>query len=276
MYTVRNGLGMLSLGLALLVLLAGCSLPLFTANETFSEVFETGEAPTIVVDTFNGSIDISNGEDNEVVVEVTKHASGFDQRTAEESLDNIDVSLVEDDNEIRITVRRVGHTFGNCGASVIIAAPAGAKVVLKSRNGYIVSEGMQGGIDARTSNAKIEVFEGSGVIDVDSSNGSIRIEATNALVDAHTSNARIRFEGTLAEGAHKFKTSNGRIDVLLPPESQFCFKASTSNGRVDCEFPYQEESSRRRRRLSGTVGEDPKCSLTLATSNSSIDIRRDD
>ncbi len=275
-HTSRIYVGALGLGLVLLVLVSGCGLPLFKATETISEVFETGDAPTIVVETFNGSIDISNGQHDEVVVEINKHASGFDQRRAEDSLDNIEVSLVQDMNEIRITVRRVGHTFGNCGASVIIAAPKRSKIDLKSRNAYIVSEGMQGGIDARTSNGKIEIYEGSGPIEADSSNGSIRIEATDAVVDAHTSNARIRFQGTLAEDEHKFKTSNARIEVILPPDSQFRFQASTSNGSIDCEFPYDSDRSRSRRRKSGTVGDNPNCSLSLATSNSSIDIRRDD
>jgi DUF4097 and DUF4098 domain-containing protein YvlB len=251
-------------------------LPLFTATETISEVFDTGDAPTIVVETFNGSIDISDGEDDEVVVEIEKRASGFDQSAAENSLGNIEISLIQDVNEIRITARQVGHTFGNCGASVIIAAPKGAKVVLKSTNAYIVSEGMQGGIDAQTSNGKIEVYKGRGPIKADSSNGTIRIEATDAVVDAHTSNARIRFQGTLAEDEHRFKTSNGRIDVILPEDSQFHFQAASSNGRIDCEFPYESDRSRSRRKKSGTVGDDPHCSISLATSNGSIDIRRDE
>lgn len=275
-YQARNRLGMWCLGLVSLALSLGCDLPLFTANETISEVFKTGDAPTIVVDTFNGSIDVSNGSDDEVVVEVTKQASGFDQRAAEESLENVEVSLAEDENEIHVTIKRVGHTFGNCGASVVIAAPKGAKIDLKSRNGHVVSEGMQGGIDAQTSNGKIEVFEASGVVEVASSNGSIRIEAIDALVDAHTSNGRIQFQGTLAEAEHTFKTSNGKIDVILPRDSQFRFKAATSNGSIDCEFPFESDGSKSRRRKSGIVGDNPHCSLTLATSNSSIDIRRDD
>jgi Toastrack DUF4097 len=274
--TARIHVGALSLGLVLLLLVTGCALPLFTATETISEVFETGDSPMIVVETFNGSIDISDGADDEVVVEINKRASGFDQHAAEDNLDSIEISMVQDANEIRVTVRRVGQTFGNCGASVVIAAPKGAKVNLRSNNAYIVSEGMQGGVDARTSNGKIEIYEGSGPIEADSSNGSIRIEATDAVVDAHTSNGRIFFQGTLAEDEHKFKTSNGRIEVILPKDSQFRFQASTSNGRIDCEFPYDSERSRSRRRKSGTVGDNPNCSLSLVTSNGSIDISRDD
>jgi DUF4097 and DUF4098 domain-containing protein YvlB len=262
--------------LALLLLLPGCDLPLFTASETVSEVFETSATPRVVIETFNGSIDVSNGEDDEVVVEVTKRAGGFDQPAAERNLDQIEIAAVEDANEIRVSVRRVGHMPGNCGASVVVAAPKTAQIVLKTSNGYVVSEGMQGGIDAVTSNARIEVYEAAGDIEADSSNGSIHIEATDAVVDAQTSNARVEFEGSLADKSHRFRTSNGRIEVTLPPDSRFRFEASTSNGGIDCDFPFDDDASRSRRKKSGTVGENPACLLKLSTSNSSIDIRRAD
>jgi DUF4097 and DUF4098 domain-containing protein YvlB len=267
--------GLWSLGLLLLALPLGCDLPLFTASETVSDVFKTSATPRIVVETFNGSIDISNGAQDEVVVEVTKRAGGFDQGSADRNLENIEVSMAEKDNEVRISVQRHGYSMGDCGASVVIAAPKGAKVDLKSSNGYIVTEGMQGGIAARTSNGRVEVYEGTGQIEAESSNGSIHIEATGAGVIAHTSNAKIEFEGTLTDQSQHFRTSNGRIEVTLPADSQFRFQASTSNARVDCEFPYQAEGSESRRRKSGTVGDDPKGLLKLATSNASIDIRRD-
>lgn len=276
-YPARNRIGVLCLGLALLVPSLGCDLPLFTASETLSDVFETDEAPKIVVETFNGSIDISNGEDNEVVVEVTRRASGFDQRMADENLENVEVTMHQSDNTIHVTARKAsGAVFGNGGAAVVIAAPRSAKIELKSTNGYIVAEGMQGDIEAKTSNAKIAVFEGQGAIEADTSNAAIEIEATQAVVDARTSNARVRFAGSLAPKNHKIRTSNGKIDMLLPPDSQFRFEAATSNGSIECEFPFDNESAKSRRKKSGTVGDNPQCSLSLATSNASIDIRRND
>jgi DUF4097 and DUF4098 domain-containing protein YvlB len=156
----------------------------------------------------------------------------------------------------------------------VIAAPPGAKIDLKTSNGYIVSEGMRGGIDAETSNGRLEVYEATGAIEADTSNGPIVIEATDAVVDASTSNGRIRFKGKLADDQHRFRTSNGAIDVTLPRDAQFRVEATTSNGRIDCEFPLERESSKSRRRLVGAIGDDPACELKLSTSNGSIDIER--
>ena len=263
--------------LGLLVLVGsslGCDLPLHRASQTESDVFKTGASPKIIVETFNGSIDISNGLEDEVAVEVTKHASGFDQQSAELNLERIEVVMLAENNEVHVRIKRVGSSLGNSGASVAIAAPPNAIVELKTSNGSIVSEGMKGGLEAKTSNGKIDVLEASGDIKVQSSNGLIQIEAADARVEAKSSNAGIRFRGNLADGDHELTTSNGRIAVTLPAESEFKFKAETSNGHIACDFDYEDDGSSKRRRKAGTIGDDPKFHLELSTSNGSIDINK--
>ena len=183
-----------SLGLVL-SLASGCNAidfaPLVTATTTISEEFKTSATPKLVIDTFNGAIDISEGEGDEVVVEVTKRAGGFDREAAEANLDYIEVSIVQkDENTIHVVAKRLGRQLGTLGASVVVAAPKMARLQLRSSNGHVVCEAMQGGINATTSNGKIEVIEGSGAIDVTTSNGSIDIEAVAATVDAQLERPR--------------------------------------------------------------------------------------
>jgi Putative adhesin len=257
---------------------AGCNAldfaPLVTAKATITEEFHTGSEPQLVIETFNGSIDVSDGENDEVVVEVTKSASGFDQEAAESNLNYVEVSMVQKGDTIHVTARRAGRHVGSCGAAVVVAAPKGATVRLKSSNGRVVCEGLAGGIEARTSNGQIVVVDGHGAIDVGTSNGGIEIEAVDAQVEARTSNGRIAFHGTLRGKDNQFKSSNGRIELGLPGDSAFHIDCSTSNARVQCEFPLEDKDSKSRRRLSGTVGDDPRFSLVAATSNAGISIRK--
>ncbi len=269
----------IGLSLLLLPLPAGCNvldaLPLATATATVSEEFVTGDSPKIIVETFNGAIDVSDGRNDEVVVEVTKRASGLDRETAEANLDNIEVTMVQKENSIHVVARSVGHFQGNSGAAVVIATPKAARLQLRSSNGHIVCEGMRGGIDATTSNGRCEIVDSQGAIGVLTSNGAIEIDATDALVDAHTSNGRITFRGSLsADKEHRFQTSNGRIELALPADSRFRLEGSTSNARIHCDFPITSEGRESRRRLTGAVGENPTTSIIASTSNASIDIRK--
>jgi DUF4097 and DUF4098 domain-containing protein YvlB len=247
----------LSLGLVL-SFTPGCNAldlaPLVTATTTISEEFKTSSSPKLVVETFNGSIDISEGEGDEVVVEVTKRAGGFDREAAEANLERVEVQIVQkDDNTIHVVARRLGRS-----------------------NGYVVCEAMQGGIDVTTSNGKIEVIDGSGSIDVTTSNGAIDIEATTANVDARSSNGRVKFVGSLSGKENEFRSSNGKIELVLPAESQFRLDASTSNSKIQCDFEMKKKEKSSRRKLAGIVGDHPDFSLTASTSNAGIAIRRAD
>ena len=270
---------MLTLTLVALAPSAGCNVldlaPLVNAKATVAETFETGAAPQIIVETFNGSIDISNGKEDEVIVEVTKHAGGINQQAAEAALDEVEVSLVQKDNTIHVTARNSSPMHGNRGAAVVIAAPKGARLRLASSNGAVVCEGIKGSIEANTSNGKLEIVDATGSLELTTSNGPIEVEATDAVVEAKTSNGRIQFTGTLAAGDQTFRTSNGPIKLALPADSQFKLDASTSNGNATCEFPIETSGKSRRTRLKGTVGDAPSSSLSVVTSNGPITIRKD-
>jgi hypothetical protein len=272
-----NGLGSTVCGLAVLALATGCDLlelaPLVTARSTLSEEFQTNSKPRVVIDTFNGTIDVSDSAGDEVVVEVTKRASGLNQEAAESNLNLVEVSIVQKDDTIVVKARRLVRT-GNCGADVVVAVPKSAHLTLKSSNGYIVCEGLNGPIGAATSNGKVTVVEATGQIDVQTSNGAIEIEAERAAVQARTSNGSIAFAGTLAQGENKFRTSNGSVQLRLPEDSQFKFDCSTSNARARCEFPNAETTKRSsKRKLSGRVGDDPQISIVAQSSNGSVTIR---
>ncbi len=270
-----------TLVLASLVAAAGCNaldfVPLVTVETTLSEDFQTSSSPKIVIDTFNGQIDVSRAGDGEVVVDVIKRASGIDRLTAQAALNNVLVSMIQEDNTITITAERMDRGPGQFGASVVIAVPAAAELELRTSNGRVICEQIEGPIEVRSSNGKLEIIEGRGPIKLKTSNGGIEIEAADAIVDARTSNGRIQFRGTLADEEQEFKTSNGRIELVLPDDAEFQLDAHSSNGRVHCDFPIATGDRRKRRNdLEGIVGDnpDPECSIEATSSNGSISIHR--
>jgi DUF4097 and DUF4098 domain-containing protein YvlB len=249
------------------------SLPLVSATKTVSEEFVTGNAPQVIVETFNGSIDVSSGKSGQVIVEVTKRASGVDQSAAHANLEAIEVSMIQKGNTIHVSAHQAA-SFGNLGASAVISVPPSAHVELRSSHGRIICEAIGGGVKAATSNGSLEVVDGTGPLDLATTNGRIEIAATDAAVDARTSNGRISFRGSLAKGDHQLKTSNGSIMIALPAKSEFRFNGSTSNDRIRCAFPIKTEGKKRRSRLAGTVGDNPEIEISASTSNGSIEVAK--
>jgi len=260
------------------LLAAGCSgiSSQFTADEPFSRSFDVSGAPRIIVETFNGSIDVQTGEAGQVDIDGTKRGSGASQTEAQADLKNVEVSMTQEGDTIRMVARRTDSAFntGSSGASFDLIVPAGATLDLRSSNGGLASIGVTGDVTMRTSNGEIDVRGGAGRLDLQTSNGRIRIEAQDAAVDAHTSNGAIDFRGALADGEHVFDTSNGSLDITLPSDARFRIDADTSNGKVTTDFAVTVSGSLEDDQLKGTVGDNPSISIRATSSNGSISIRK--
>jgi len=272
---------------------AAFNLNPFTADETVTQSFTPAGTPHIVVEMFNGSIEVVTGSDSTVKVDVVKRGGGFSQQDAEDDLKNVEVTMTQDSDTIRIVAKRTDRRvdIGNSGASAKLRVPEGAILDLNSSNGPITSSGPVGDVKARTSNGPIEVRGsrgpivantsngpitingGSGLIDVETSNGPIEITAENATVTARTSNGPIRFNGSLAQGRSEMRTSNGSLVVTLPANAQFIVDAETSNAKLSSDFAVTAQDFSESR-LRGTVGSDPGTTLELHTSNGPIEIRQ--
>lgn len=262
------------LSLILLLGLTGCSMVNFgisKATEAVTDSFTTGSQPTIVVDTFNGRINVRAGADGQVAVTVTKTGSGNSQRAAEADLENVEVRMTQDGNTIRVTAERTDRNpISNSGAEVDLTVPVSAILDLKTSNGKITSTGIQGDLVLATSNGEINVMGGQGSHNLSTSNGAIQIEAQSAQVNARTSNGSISFAGELIDGDHRFETSNGSVDISLPGDSQFELDAHTSNGRVTSDFAVLSNRSSDDNELIGTVGDNPAVFIRVQSSNGSI------
>ncbi|MGH2592907.1 MAG: DUF4097 family beta strand repeat-containing protein [Anaerolineae bacterium] len=275
----RNSLmpkALLGIGLLLVATLALAGCDSVTTEETVSQSLEASEAPRIVVETFNGQIEVSAGADGKVDAVVTKRGSGFSQSEAEADLKNVEVTMTREGDTVRIIARRTDNRLdaGNSGASFDLSVPAGAALELHTSNGEIVVIGVTGVVAADTSNGRVVVEDGAGRLDLHTSNGEIEIDADSAQVTAETSNGQIRFKGSLAEGDHSFRTGNGEIVITLPSGARFRIDATTSNGQVTSDFPVSVTGGGGDDELRGTAGEDPAVSIEARTSNGDIEIRQ--
>jgi len=268
-------------GLILIVALAlaGCYVDFgfnaVTAEERGSQTVDAPTAPRVVVESFNGEIEVRAGSEGEVEADWVKRGSGDSQAAAQDDLNNVEVTVTREGDAVRIIARRTdSRPANNSGASFEVRVPANAVLDLRTSNGGITVDGITGEVRADTSNGKVRVDGATGRVDLSSSNGEIDVTATNAAVTVRTSNGAIRFEGSLADGDHTFSTSNGRIVLTLPSDARFRVDARTSNGEVMTDFPVTVSGKIEKDALNGTVGENPAVSLRLESSNGSIEIRK--
>ena len=296
----------LTLGLVFAVGLAGCN-PLslsnpFTAHATILKTLPVMEKPRILVDTFNGNIDVLTGAKHKVDVKVVKRAGGPTQEEADADLENIAVTIEADGDSIRIVARALNSKpLANRGAAVEVQVPEGSVLELRTSNGAIASAGAVGNLNAKTSNGGIEANASHGELTLETSNGPIHIEggvgrikavtsngpveivSDKAVLDVRTSNGAIKATGKLPAGNHTLRTSNGGIALTLPASAGFHLTANTTNGNITNAFnddaaPERKKKKKKDRKthMEGAFGSDNPAMLSLAlrTSNGAIDIKQ--
>ncbi len=247
-------------------------------TETRDDSFTVNGTATLVVNTENGKIEVNTGSDDEVRVQATLRG-----------VNRIDYEVSQDGNTITVTAEITGW-FGNVGADITITAPANSDVELATSNGIISLNGIEGTGTLRTSNGMISLenvngdFDGTtsnGRIEVDTmegtgyfrtSNGGVDLQGVTGEFDADTSNGGISFSGNLTVGGNnRLVTSNGNVVVELLGTPSVSLDASTSNGDVTCELPITATVTGDEH-LVGTIG-DGEADLYIHTSNGDVTIR---
>ena len=175
--------------------------------------------------TANGKIEVFKASDN--TIEITAEIKARTQ----ERLNN---TFIVADQVGDILVVRVqwadGRRLSNEGCAFTIAMPATESIKLKSSNGAISVDSLDGEANLETSNGRITVTDHIGDIYADTSNGRITLESIDGSVFADTSNGAVRiFE---VSGPVEVDTSNGSVVIELTDDNPGPVQIDTSNGAV--------------------------------------------
>ncbi|HUF46791.1 MAG TPA: DUF4097 family beta strand repeat-containing protein [Vicinamibacterales bacterium] len=261
--------------------------------------FEVGAAPEVALYTFDGSVEVRSWDRNEVLVEVEKRGQDA------EAVGKIQVLSEQSGNRLQVEARRPGggSTFVGVGvfrspsARMTASVPRGAHVVVRTGDGAIVAERLDGRLELRTRDGSIRTLETTGDILAESGDGGISIEEASGRVEARTDDGSVRVSGTpgsvrvrsgdgtvvlrIRQGAVMTEdwmvaTADGSISVELPDGFNARIEAAPGSGsrvRNDLTLANVEGGTREVRRLRGTLGSGGHL-LSLRTSDGTIRLFR--
>jgi RNA polymerase sigma factor (sigma-70 family) len=264
-----------------------------TAKDVVTKTFKTKKAPHVVVELYNGAIEVDANAEGGVDARVTKEGHGQTEEAAKEALKAVDLKMTQEGDTVRIRATRTDEkdTKHNSSVSAVLKVPPETTLDLQTRNGAVVVNGGTRPVQVVTANGSIQTKNSKGTLNLSTSNGAItvtgatsqvKLKTTNgpitiksegSLVTAQTSNGAVHFLGALGAGVSSLHTSNGGITVTMPADTRFHVDAETSHGRITSDFK-GEKVAGSKLRLSTTVGRDPAITLQLHTSNGEISIRR--
>jgi len=238
----------------LLVLLTGCEFDDIGGfgryHEDFHFSYPLKPGGRLSVESFNGSIEISPWDQATIDISGTKYARSQDD------IADIKVDIDHTPDAVAIRATRPTSRHGNYGARFVIKAPR--SVVMdrlttsngairaeqgvgpgrfKTSNGGIHVISFRGELNAVTSNGPVELNNVEGAITGRTSNGAIRGDGLRGGIDMSTSNGGIHLALEKADHDVKLETSNGAIDLTMPPDSVAPVRARTSNSGITLHLP---------------------------------------
>jgi len=224
-----------------------------------TEVFNTGDSPSIEIQTSGGAIVAEGHSDDDVQVYMIVRRGNRTLSPSDFDLDDFEIDISQDGNAITARAERknrgVGGWFGsnnNVSISFVVHAPTGSyvdgstsggsvtarnfmnDVSLRTSGGSVTAESIRGNTDLRTSGGSINITDVHGTVDGRTSGGSIRVDGLTGTADLRTSGGSIRLENI--RGGVEARTSGGSIRAEVI-EFTDDLELRTSGGSITVDMP---------------------------------------
>lgn len=296
------------------VVLSGCEVNLNTeglsARETLT--FKVSGQPQVVLDTFDGAIELHSWDRAEVEVEIEKRAMEqvlIDEIKVDASEKNGVVTVkvtgparaefrgvtigmhISPTARLRVAVPRNSNVEATSGDGSIRAEAIEGKLTLTTADGSVTGTRLGGEIRIRSGDGAIRLDNVTGKLDLETTDGSIGIDAKPTVLKARTGDGSIRAtiapETVMADN-WDLTTGDGTVVLTLPGAFNGELDAETSDGVVRTSHPLlddatdgerrregenNEERRERRRTLRSKIGDGGKM-LRIRTGDGTIRIER--
>lgn len=290
----------------------GCEVNLHTeglsARET--KTFKVTGQPQLVLDTFDGAIELHSWDRPEVEVEIEKRAMEqtlLDEITitSEQKGDVITLKVtgptrqqfrgvtvgvhISPTARLRVAVPRHSNIQATSGDGSIRAEALDGTLQLTTVDGSVVGSRLGGEIKIRSGDGAIRLDNVTGHLDLETTDGSIVLDAKPTVLKARTGDGSIRAQiepDTVMTDNWDLTTSHGTVVITLPGLFNAELDAETSAGSVRTTHPLlgddrderrdgegRDERRERRRTLRSKMGEGGKL-LRIRSGDGSIRIER--
>lgn len=245
-----------------LLLSGGCELmvagPRAKASDVWEKTYDLGETPRLSISNTNGSVTVRTHDAPRITVRAERTVQAVTDEGARELLAATTINEEVQGASVSLTTRRP-PSFGMGQQAEVryeVSVPRGASVALRTTNGALSLEGVQGTVELETVNGRVRGTRLGHVQSAETVNGSIDLS----------------FDQVPGKGA-TLETVNGSVELTIPAAAAATLSVRTVNGSISVNgFGRVNERERGRRRYDGDLnGGGPD--LRVETVNGSVTIR---
>jgi len=189
--------------------------------------------------TFDGAVEVRSWDRPEVRIEIEKRGQDKD------AVAKIEVIADQTGDRIQVEARHPGRpgvfvgigSFTSPSARLIASVPRATHLVVRSGDGAVSVERVDGRLELRTADGSVRATETTGELLAETGDGSIQIDEVAGRVEARTSDGTIRISGT--PGALRARSGDGSIVLRIRRGAVMTedWMAATEDGSVSIELP---------------------------------------
>jgi hypothetical protein len=175
----------------------------------------------LVVDVDFGSIDVSPGDNDKVIVDAHRKIESTSKEKEEEYFKAVPITVTTEGDSVVVRAVRKHESLGaqiwnlmrhtSTKARYAIRVPASFSADLQTAGGDVSANGLTGTVKVGTSGGDLNFERIHGPIDAETSGGDITVTACEGTLDVETSGGRI--EATGGSGSLRAQTSGGAVTV---------------------------------------------------------------
>lgn len=203
-------------------------------QDEMREEFAVASGGTLVAKVEDGDIEIVTHDMERVVVEVFRKVRAATDDLERQVLKSHRVRISQDGSEVRIRARswrgRDHIEVREFSVRFVVTVPQRFSARLRTSDGDIHVRGLEGALEARSTDGSFRLEGLRGRIRVETSDGDIEVADSSGDMELETSDGNIRIDAF--DGPIWAETSDGDITVVLSAPSEDC-DLQTADGDVD-------------------------------------------
>jgi len=227
--------------LAALVALSACAVGIDREGyiEREEKRFPASSIVELHLVTFDGAVEVRSWDQPQVTVEIEKR--GRDK----EAVSKIQVTADEKANRIDVEARYDGSRGGFVGigsftspsARFLVTVPRKTNLVVRTGDGHIMVERVEGRIELKTGDGSIKAIETGGEMLAETNDGSIQVDDITGHVEARTLDGTLRLSGT--PDILRARSGDGSVVVRIRRGASMSgdWMVATGDGSVVIELP---------------------------------------
>jgi hypothetical protein len=206
--------------------------------EQVEKRFAAAQTADLNLTTFDGSVEVRSWDRPEILVQIEKRGQDKDV------VSKIEVLTEEKDNRVSVETRYSGRrgfvSFGvyhSPSARLVASVPRNTNLVIRTGDGSVIVERVNGRTEIRTGDGSIRAVETSGELLAETPDGSIQIDDVTGKVEARTGDGSVRLTGMPT--VLRVRSGDGSIALRIRGGAAMAddWMVATGDGSVSVELP---------------------------------------